>query len=136
MTDFVYVNEEARCVTQETIEEIAAWCRGNLGIEFDSGRDEGQQYILVDAARFNNVEEHRAFVGDWIFPLGETFSICTDEQYQSTFLAAKRNRKKYIQILEIVADAISAGAPHAMHGVGVNRDLVAEQAALKIMQVL
>lgn len=118
---------DGRCVTPDELEEIALWCGSHIGVMFE-GQDEGQNYIQVG--------KDRALVGDWIMTNGTGFQRITDAEYKATFAAAMRNRKKYIQVLELVADAIHQGAPHVIHGVGVDRNIVAEQAALQIMQIL
>lgn len=119
---------DGRCVTPDELDAVAAWCESHVGVMFEGNRDEGQHYIQVG--------NDRAVVGDWIVTDGLNFQKVTDEEYKSSFAAAMRDRKKFIQILEIVADAIHAGAPEVIHGVGVDRNIVAEQAALRIMQIL
>jgi hypothetical protein len=118
---------DSRCVTIEEIEEVAEWCDSHVGMMYE-GLGEGQHYIQVG--------NDRAIVGDWILTDGLNYSKVSDAEYKSSFAAAMRNRKKFIQILELVADAIHQGAPHVIHGVGVDRNIVAEQAALQIMQIL
>lgn len=119
---------DSRCVRPDELDEVAAWCDSHVGVMFEANRDEGQHYIQVG--------NDRAFVGDWILTDGLNYSKATEQQYKASFEPAMRNRKKFIQILEIVADAINQGAPHVIHGVGVDRNLVAEKAALQIMQIL
>jgi hypothetical protein len=138
---------DARCVTIDEINEVAAWCKSSVGIMYEGLNIESQSYIQVangityeglsiEGQPYIQVANERAVVGDWIVTDGFNFMRQTDEEYKESFEAAKKNRKMYIEILEIVGDAISAAAPHVIHGVGVDRDIVAEQAALRIMQIL
>jgi hypothetical protein len=119
---------DGRCVTIEEIEEVAAWCNGDIGIMYEKDWLDGEHYIHVGS--------ERAVVGDWIVTDGANFQCVTDAEYKKTFEAAMRNRKKFVQILELVSDAIHQGAPSVIHGVGIDKNIVAEQAALQIMQIL
>lgn len=118
---------DSRCVKPDEWEEVAAWCHGDLGVMYE-GHGEGQNYI--------DVAGDRATVGDWIISDGLHFKRISDEEYRLQFQAAIQDREKYIKILELVSDAIHAAAPHVIHGVGVDRHIVAEQATLQIMQIL
>ena len=122
----VNIINDARCVTFDELYDIAMWCGGDQGMMYE-GHGEGQHYIQVG--------EDRAVVGDWIIRTGETFKRLTDAEYKSSFLAATRDREKFAKVMKIVTAAIHDGSVNVIHGVGVEYSIVAEQAALLIMEL-
>jgi hypothetical protein len=129
---------DARCVLFDELQDIATWCRGEVGTTAAPG-EETQHYILVDAANHYDVEEWRAYVGDWILPYGETFGIWSDEFYRSQFEAASHNRDRYKKVLDVVKAAIADGASEILKNginLGEKQNLIAESATLRIMELL
>lgn len=117
---------DARVIQMEDIEETAAWCNGDIGIMYE-GRGEGQHYIQID--------DVRGTVGEWIGKTKLGFVILSDAEYRHTFHAASHNRDRYKQVLDVIKAAV-ADSVSDLHGKGSNQSLIAEAAALRIMEFL
>jgi hypothetical protein len=104
------VKLEVHQVTARNIEEIAVWCKGDLGVAFDgvtvgdtSGTMIGKSYIQVDPANLLAKPSNRAFIGDWVLSNGVTFFTCSDSDYQQAMVIT--NRIRYLQVRHLVMRA-------------------------------
>lgn len=67
-------------VTPENIEEVAKWCGGVLDTT-----PSGKQYIKVDVTRPLNEKQTRAFAGDWVLVVKNSFKVYTDKAFKHCF---------------------------------------------------
>lgn len=118
---------DARVIQMEDLEETAEWCGGEIGMVYE-GDNEGQHYIQLD-------DFHSGLVGSWICQIGDReFVILTDEDYKGTFHAASKNREKYAAVLKVV-QAVVADSVSDLRRDGNNLNMIAEAAALRIMEL-
>lgn len=75
---------EAVRVTDENIEQIAAWCGGKLR---SYTNEEGFEvlFVKVQVARPLNVKQTQAHVGDWVLKAGTGFKVYTDKAFNRCF---------------------------------------------------
>lgn len=74
---------EAVQVTEENIQEVAAWCEGEVKLQEKKGSRE--QYILVKVHRPLNEKHKMAFVGDWVTKSETGYKVYTDRAFSNTF---------------------------------------------------
>lgn len=72
---------EAVQVTEENIEEVAQWCRG----EVKSTDEPITRFIEGDVAMPLNERQKKAFVGDWVVRRNNTFKFFQDRGFKKTF---------------------------------------------------
>ena len=126
-----YINSNARIdgrrVGMTDLMEITEWCGGeSLRLEEDGIRK--TVIILTD--------DIRAYIGDWILTNGETWQVFTDEEYRAVFVPVIVDREKFGRVLELVRTAMAeAGAELIAHN-GVNWPMIAENIAMKLMNVI
>jgi hypothetical protein len=72
-------------VTPENIEELAAWCGGE--VKYSEGRrgQAQQQYIKVAVKRPLNDRQTRAYPGDWVLSAGTGFKVYTQKAFSGSF---------------------------------------------------
>jgi hypothetical protein len=72
-------------VTAENLEEVAAWCGGE--VRTSSGRRgyRVQQYLKVPVKNPLNDRQTRAYVGDWVLSAGTGFKVYTQKAFSSNF---------------------------------------------------
>lgn len=70
---------EAVEVTEDNLEEVAAWCHGDL-------REDNRPYIKVRVARALNERQTKAYPGDWVLYAGTGFKVYTPKAFQKTFV--------------------------------------------------
>ena len=68
-------------VTEENLEEVAAWCLGEIQ-EFPKTK---KRYIRVDAHRPMNERQTQAVVGDWVLFLNKGFKVYTESAFSRNF---------------------------------------------------
>lgn len=67
-------------VTVDNIEEIAAWCQGELVLDPNSAH-----YVRVRVHNPKNVRQTRAFVGDWILYTDRGYKVYTGKAFHGSF---------------------------------------------------
>lgn len=73
-------------VTPENIEELAAWCGGEVKVsEGRRGQEAQQRYIKVSVKRPLNDRQTRAYPGDWILSAGTGFKVYTQKAFAGSF---------------------------------------------------
>lgn len=71
---------EAVQVTTDNIDEVAAWCNGEVKEEENTSK-----YIKVAVARVLNERQTKAFVGDWVLYAGTGYKIYTAKAFAKHF---------------------------------------------------
>lgn len=71
-------------VTEEDMEEIAAWCDGRIYIKKDEGEDPAF-YIQFTAIHHKQKQTMKAFVGDWITWSGSSFHHYKDSSFRKGY---------------------------------------------------
>lgn len=72
---------EAVQVTEENMEEVAAWCSG----EIRGGSNPSNAYIKVKIYHAINKRQTQAFVGDWVLRMGKGFKVYLEGAMDKTF---------------------------------------------------
>ena len=72
-------------VTADNMQEVAAWCKGEIIVEGGSQGVPLRQYIKVDVDRVLNDRQTMAFVNDWILFANNTFKVYTNKAFGRTF---------------------------------------------------
>lgn len=74
-------------VSEENIEEVAAWCQGEILTEVVEGdpQTKGQKYIKVRVHRPLTDRQTKAFVGDWVLYAGTGFKVYTPKAFDKSF---------------------------------------------------
>jgi hypothetical protein len=70
---------EAVQVTEENMQEVAAWCNGRIRTE------DGKTYIKVFVHNPLKEEQTMAHPGDWVLYAGKGFKIYKDVAFRKTF---------------------------------------------------
>lgn len=71
---------EAVEVTEETMDEVSAWCRGNIKTDAHE-----RPYIKVRVARALNERQTKAYVGDWVLYAGTGYKVYTQKAFNKSF---------------------------------------------------
>lgn len=81
-------------VTEDNLEELAAWTDGEVktakrSIRDENGKPTGEketaQYVKIDTHRPLNERQTRAFVGDWVLKSDSGYKIYTAKAFDSCF---------------------------------------------------
>lgn len=71
-------------VSEENIEEVAAWCQGEVLTDAEEGR-----YIKVRVHRPQTDRQTKAFIGDWVLYSGTGFKVYTPKAFDKSFEKVK-----------------------------------------------
>lgn len=73
-------------VTAENLEEVAAWCEGEIiGVDGEMEKSVEERYIKVHVHRPMNEKQTKAFVGDWVLYAGKGFKVYTNKAFEASF---------------------------------------------------
>lgn len=67
-------------VTAENIEQVAAWCSGDVRTE-----ENNSKYIKVRVARPMNERQTKAYIGDWVLYAGTGYKVYTNKAFVANF---------------------------------------------------
>lgn len=70
-------------VTPENLEEVAAWCQGE--ILAGESEDTAQRHIKVRVHRPLNDRQTKAYPGDWVLYAGKGYKVYTDKAFKTSF---------------------------------------------------
>ena len=76
-------------VTAENMEEVAAWCRGEIRTTVEQDRDTEEKYIKVWVQRPLDERQTKAFEGDWILYAGTGFKVYMPKAFEKSFEPVK-----------------------------------------------
>ena len=71
-------------VTDENMQEIAEWCKGQLRVAVNP-RGTREMYIKVQSIRPITERQTMAFTGDWVLYAAPGFRVYTDNAFTSHF---------------------------------------------------
>lgn len=91
-------------VTEENMQEVAAWCGGEVFEKVAKGTI--QPYVKVKVHRPLNEKHTQAFSGDWVLSSETGFKVYTDRALTSSFSEEGRSYNVFDQ-QEVVADGIT-----------------------------
>lgn len=77
-------------VTPANIEELAAFCGGELKHDGEKEGNFSRDYIKVDAKGARTEEQTKARVGDWLVKQGRTWKVYKDKAFRSAFESKNR----------------------------------------------
>lgn len=86
-------------VSEANMEEVAAWCEGEI-LETSDGR-----YISVQVYRPINERQTQAFIGDWVLFSGNGFKVYTPKAFDKSF-------EKVKTLTKAQADEAGIKVPH------------------------
>lgn len=66
-------------VTEENMVAVAKWCGGEIN------QANGKHFIKVDVTRPLNEKQTKAFVGDWVLKVKESFKVYTHKAFSHCF---------------------------------------------------
>jgi hypothetical protein len=80
-------------VTEENMEEVAAWCAGKIRTSKKTIRDDDNkiverlevQFIKVDVHRPLNERQTKGYVGDWVLLSEAGFKVYTERAFEKAF---------------------------------------------------
>lgn len=72
-------------VTAANINDVAAWCSGEVRTQKKTDQVEKGQYIKVRVHRPLNDRQTQAFVGDWVLYAGTGFKVYTPKAFANSF---------------------------------------------------
>jgi len=74
-------------VTEENMEEIAAWCQGDVRVVEIATPDAelGEKYVHVRVHRPMSEKQTMAFVGDWVLYAGTGYKVYTPRAFENSF---------------------------------------------------
>jgi hypothetical protein len=87
-------------VSEANIEEVAAWCEGQI-----QETDDGQTYISVKVHRPLTERQTQAFIGDWVLYAGSGFKVYTPKAFDKSF-------EKVRTLTKAQADEAGIKVPH------------------------
>lgn len=67
-------------VTNENLDEIGAWCQGDVTTD-----DSGTRYIHVRVHNPKTPRQSKAFVGDWILYTDRGYKVYTHKAFHASF---------------------------------------------------
>lgn len=91
---------DAICVSEANIEEVAAWCSGEVQLD-----ETGHQFIRVAVERPLTERQSQAFVGDWVLFASKGFKVFTPKAFEKSFEKVRILTKEQ-------ADAAGITVPH------------------------
>lgn len=74
---------EAVKVTRENMEEVAAWCGGQIQTVTENGRE--KSFIKVEVKRALNENQTQAFCGDWVLKSDSGFKKYSHRAFVQSF---------------------------------------------------
>lgn len=83
-------------VTANNMDEVAAWCEGEVLWEED-GRGAGKKYVKVRVHQPMNTRQSKAFVGDWILYTDKGYKIYINRAFRSSFDESKEATKEELE---------------------------------------
>ncbi len=72
-------------VTPENMNDLSAWCEGEIHNTGASNAGQGVNFIKVQVHRPLTERQTRAFVGDWILYAGSGFKVYTTKAFENSF---------------------------------------------------
>lgn len=75
-------------VTEENLEEVAKWCKGEIVTPADAKKN---RYIKAPVRRPLHLRQTQAFVGDWVLLFNTNFKVYTDLAFRENFYPARKN---------------------------------------------
>ena len=87
-------------VSEANIEEVAAWCEGEI-----QTTDDGQKYVSVKVHRPLTDRQTQAFIGDWVLFAGSGFKVYTPKAFDKSF-------EKVKTLTKAQADEAGIKVPH------------------------
>ena len=67
------------------LEEIAAWCQGEVRTEKKDESSEPVKYVHVPVHRPLNEKQIKGYVGDWVLQAANGFKVYTDRAFIGSF---------------------------------------------------
>jgi hypothetical protein len=93
-------------VSETNIDEVAAWCQGDVQIDEDENSlTQGQKYVKVRVHRPLTDRQTRAYIGDWVLYAGTGYKVYTPKAFDKSFEKVKTLTKEQ-------ADAAGIKVPH------------------------
>ena len=93
---------EAVRVTNENIDEVAAWCKGEIQTEGDPLV--GTRYIKVKVFKPMGERQTQAFVGDWVLFFNGGYKVYMNNSFVRSFEPVGNGRS----FDEVLSDAVMA----------------------------
>lgn len=72
-------------VTADNMDEVAAWCKGEVLQTVEDEDIEITDYIKVRVKRALSPRQSKAFVGDWVLAAGTGFKVYTEAAFAKSF---------------------------------------------------
>lgn len=76
-------------VTAENMDEVAAWCHGEVDVEKTPARggspEREDKFVKVRVHRPLTDRQTKAFIGDWVLYAGTGFKVYTDKAFNKSF---------------------------------------------------
>jgi hypothetical protein len=99
---FMHKPVDAIRVTEENIEQVAAWCHGEVKVYygFENGilsENSGKNYIELKVSHPTGRRNAKAFSGDWIVTVKGSFKVYNNRAFGETFNPAPDD--EHIQLL-------------------------------------
>lgn len=74
---------EAVRVTQDNLDEVAAWCAGHHMIE--ARGSDAVHFVHVPVIRAMNENQSKAYIGHWVLKSDRGYRVFTDKAFQKIF---------------------------------------------------
>lgn len=74
---------EAVLVTEENIEQVAKWCRGE--VRSDVQGDRTVRYVYVDVPNAKSERQKKSMIGEWVLRAGKSFKCYTTKAFDDCF---------------------------------------------------
>jgi hypothetical protein len=122
---------EALRITEENIEEVAAWCKGEVkiyrGIDDNNIKVEefGLRCIELNVIHPTGRRRAKAFVGDWIVSARTSFKVYNNRAFTNTFKDFPSEK----DVLMKVASAVVAGTSLLLSSEDLNDEEKGERLA-------
>lgn len=100
---YIHKPVDAIRVTHENIEQIAAWCQGEVKVHFGAtngilDEDTGKRYIELSVSHPTGRRTAKAFPGDWIVTVKGAFKVYNNRAFETTFDLLKERDPEQVQM--------------------------------------
>ncbi|QEQ93567.1 hypothetical protein SEA_GIRLPOWER_68 [Streptomyces phage GirlPower] len=99
-------------ITQENIDEIAAWCQGEVKVDETNGR----RYIEMEVSHPTGRRTAKAYPKDWVVTVRAIRRVYGNRAFTSTFRPLPDQSKRLSQIEMYMAAAMTDGMTALMAG--------------------
>lgn len=87
-------------ITEENMEAVADWCRGQIRKDSPEEGTGEAKYIHVRVYRPLDDRQTKGYVGDWILYAGTGYKVYTDKAFTSSFEKAQEPEQKNHNVFE------------------------------------